>query len=169
VLRSIVVFATGSSGGWPNGWCGPAGGRSGPARARGGHQAPPPLPSRATTPVSHYGRALLVVATASVVCWFTRSFFSLADQAMIYLLGVLLVSSTLERGPSLVAAVVSVAALDLFFVPPYFTFAVGDARHILTFAVLLVTAVLVSRQTLLIREQADSAREREHRTVTSTS
>ena len=49
--------------------------------------------------------------------------------------------------------------------PPYLTFDVAHFRYLLTFAVLLVTAVLVSRQTLLIREQADAARQRERRTV----
>ena len=34
------------------------------------------------------------------------------------------------RGPSLLASVLSVAAFDFFFVPPYLTFAVTDAQYL---------------------------------------
>ena len=53
---------------------------------------------------------------------------------MIYLLGVVAVSLRLGRGPSILAAVLSVAAFDFCFVPPRWTFAVGDTQYLLTFA-----------------------------------
>jgi two-component system sensor histidine kinase KdpD len=90
---------------------------------------------------------------------------TLADQAMVYLLGVLIVASRLPRRPSLFAAVASVAALDYFFVPPRFTFAVSDFRYIVTFSVMLVVALLVSTFTVRLREQAEEARQRERRTA----
>ena len=52
---------------------------------------------------------------------------------MVYLLGVVVVATRCGRGPSLLASVLSVAAFDFFFVPPYFTFAVSDTavpRHL---------------------------------------
>ena len=57
---------------------------------------------------------------------------------MIYLLGVVAVSLWLGRGPSILAAVLSVAAFDFCFVPPRWTFAVGDTQYLLTFLVMLV-------------------------------
>jgi len=131
---------------------------------RGGESEAEPV-RRPRTSASQYGRAAMVVLAVTVTLWLTRSFLNLADQAMVYLLGVLLVSSTLNRGPSLMTALLSVAALDCFFVPPFFTLDVAHIRYLLTFAVLLVTAMLVSRQTLMIREQAEAARYRERRTV----
>lgn len=108
--------------------------------------------------------ALVPVFACTVLCHFTRGVFSLADQAMIYLLGVLVASSALSRGPSLLAAVASILALNYFFVEPYFTFAVADTRYVVTFLVMLAVAVAVSRRTVLLREQTDEARERERRT-----
>ena len=43
-------------------------------------------------------------------------------------------------GRSLLASLLSVAAFDFFFVPPYFTFAVSDTQYLVTFAVMLVVA-----------------------------
>ena len=112
-----------------------------------------------------YGWAALAVVASACVCWLAGDYFSLADQAMLFLLGVLIVASRLPRRPSLFAAVASVAALDFFFVEPPWTFAVHDARNVLTFLVMLVVALLVSTFTVRLREQADEARERERRTA----
>jgi two-component system sensor histidine kinase KdpD len=56
-----------------------------------------------------------------------------------------------------------VAAFDFFFVPPYFTFAVSDTEYLVTFAVMLVVALVISGLAVRIRAQAESARERERR------
>jgi two-component system, OmpR family, sensor histidine kinase KdpD len=113
----------------------------------------------------NYAWALCAVVASTLVCWAGSSWFSLADEAMLYLLGVLVVASRLPRRPSLFAAVASVAALDFFFVAPHFTFAVSDLRYVVTFAVMLVVALLVSTFTVRLREQAEEARERERRTA----
>jgi two-component system sensor histidine kinase KdpD len=124
-----------------------------------------PVSERAPLPMAEYLQAATTVLAATAVCWFTRQIFDLADQAMIYLLSVLYVASRSARGPALFASLASVAALDFFFVPPYFTFAVSDVRYLVTFAVMLVTGVLVSSLTVRIRSQAAAARERERRTA----
>ena len=82
---------------------------------------------------------------------------------MVYLLGVIIVATRYGRGPSLLATLLSVAAFDFFFVPPYFTFAVSDTQYLVTFAVMLVVALVISGLTVRIRAQAESARERERR------
>jgi two-component system sensor histidine kinase KdpD len=121
--------------------------------------------SRRRSRPAEYAWALVPVLSSTLICWVTRPIFNLADQAMVYLLGVLIAASALPRGPSLLAAVASVAALDFCFVPPYFTFAVGDLRYVITFAVMLIVGLSVSRRTVLIREQAEAARQRERRTA----
>ena len=42
------------------------------------------------------------------------------------------------------ASLLSVAAFDFFFIPPYFSFAVSDIQYVLTFGVMLVVALLIS-------------------------
>src|SRR5262244_3725761 len=72
-----------------------------------------------------YGWAMAVVAVATGAAWLTLPFFELANQVMVYLLGIVVVATRYGRGPSLVASMVSVAALDFLFVPPVFTFGLG--------------------------------------------
>jgi two-component system sensor histidine kinase KdpD len=111
-----------------------------------------------------YGRASAIVALVTGVAWLMFPFFELADLIMVYLLGIVVIAMRHGRAPSLLASVLSVAALDFFFVPPYFTFAVSDIRHLFTFAVMLVVGLVISGLTARIRAQASAAREREQRT-----
>ncbi len=112
-----------------------------------------------------YAWALAIVLGSTAICQWTRQVFTLADQAMIYLLGVLIVASRLPRGPSLLAAIASVAALDFFFVEPFFTFSISDLRYLVTFLVMLTVGLTVSTFTVRLREQAEAARQRERRTA----
>jgi two-component system, OmpR family, sensor histidine kinase KdpD len=133
-------------------------------------EAPPHLPFVASArPRSSewpaYGRAGLTVALCTGLAWVMFPHFELANIIMLYLLGVVGVAATSTRGPSIVASVMSVAAFDFFFVPPYFTFAVSDTQYIVTFAVMLVVALVISDLTIRIRWLAESARQREKRTA----
>ena len=55
--------------------------------------------------------------------------FELANLVMVYLLGVTVTGLRFGRGPSVLTAVLNVAAFDFFFVPPRFTFAVTDVEY----------------------------------------
>lgn len=112
---------------------------------------------------SSYGYAALTVAACTAVSWFMFPYFSVANLSMVYLLGVAIVATRWSRGPSILASVVSVAAFDFFFVPPYFSFAVSDIEYVLTFGVMLVVAILISSLAAKTRLQAETARYLEHR------
>jgi two-component system sensor histidine kinase KdpD len=111
----------------------------------------PVMSARAS--VLDYAWAFCLVMLGSLICVATRDYFDLADHAMIYLLAVLLVASRLPRGPSAFAAVASVAMLNFLLVPPLYTLAVEDARHLVTFGVMLVVGLVVSTLTLRMRER----------------
>ena len=87
------------------------------------------------------------------------------NLVMVYLLGVVAVSLWLGRGPSILAAVLGVAAFDFCFVPPRWTFAVRDTQYLVTFLVMLLTGLVISTLTGRVRFQAESARRRERRTA----
>ncbi len=130
----------------------------------------PPAPRSPEAPtgyakVSGYVASGSVVVTSAIVSWFLFGRSRLADVVMVFLLGVVLVSMRFGYGPSLLAAVLSVIAFDFFFVPPYLSFAVTDLSHFVTFAVMFLVAVVITHLTNRIRDQADSARERERRTA----
>jgi two-component system sensor histidine kinase KdpD len=63
-----------------------------------------------------------------------------------------------------VAAFLSVATLEFFFVPPYFAIAMDDAQYVFTLAVMLMVALLISTLAARFREQTEDARRRENRT-----
>jgi two-component system sensor histidine kinase KdpD len=112
-----------------------------------------------------YLSALGIVATSSVVAALLAGRFALANLIMVYLLGVLIVALRSGRGPAALASVLSVAAFDFFFVPPRLTFAVADTQYLVTFAVMLLVALVISNLTARVRDQAGAARAREQRTA----
>ncbi len=91
--------------------------------------------------------------------------FELVDIAMFYLIGVIFTASRTNRGPALLASLLSVAAFDFFFIPPYYTFVVHQRSYYVTFIVMFIVASVISTLTLRIREQANVARLRERRTA----
>lgn len=121
--------------------------------------------SRPERDVRGYVTALLVTGLTLGFCISVRSYFQPTNLAMLMLLGVVGISSRSTRGPAIVASVLSVAGFDFFLVPPYYTFAITDAEYLLTFAVMLTTALVVSTLTVRLRRQAEAARTREERTA----
>ncbi len=112
-----------------------------------------------------YVASAAIVAVSGLVAWLAFGRGRLADVVMIYLLGIVLAAMRFGYGPSLFASVLSVLAIDFIFVEPYYSFAVSDFQHVVTFGVMFVVAAVISRLTQRIREQAESARGREQRTA----
>jgi two-component system sensor histidine kinase KdpD len=119
---------------------------------------------RRTSKRSGYAFALLGVLIATAVAWLMFPYFGAANLIMMYLIAVVAVAIRCGRGPSVLASVLSVAAFDFFFVPPYFSFAVSDVQYLLTFGVMLVVALVISNLAVRLQQQAELARYRERRT-----
>ncbi len=111
-----------------------------------------------------YAASLAVVLGCTLMAEGAFRKLDLANIAMLYLAGVVVAAVWLGRGPSVVAAVVGVAAFDFFFVPPRLTFAVSDVQYLLTFVVMLAVGLLIANLTTRLRDLADTARQRERRT-----
>ena len=112
-----------------------------------------------------YLSAVGLVGLTTAVCFAIRAHLQATDVAMLYLLAVVAVASWYRQGVAILATVLSIAAFDLLFVPPYYTFNVHNAAYFLTFTVMLAVALIMSRLTSRIRVQAEEAREREQRTA----
>jgi two-component system, OmpR family, sensor histidine kinase KdpD len=111
--------------------------------------------------IAEYGWALAIIGLTTGVAFVLRPYLQTIDIAMLFLLGVVVVAYRYPRGPSVVASLLSIAAFDFGFVPPYYTFDVHNTAFFLTFAVMLAVALGMSRLTGRIREQAEEALERE--------
>src|SRR5512135_1381641 len=81
----------------------------------------PPAPRRAA---AEPGTAIRVVQAAGIVALtsaaaaLARAFLHVQDVEMIFLVGVMVAALTAGRGAAFVAAALSVACFDYFFVPP---------------------------------------------------
>ena len=111
-----------------------------------------------------YAWAVATVAVCTGVVFAMSRYFERSNLIMVYLVGVMIAAARWGRGPSLLAAVLGVAAFDFFFVPPFLSFTVADAQYVVTFAVMTAVAAIVSTLTVRIKEQAETARQRERRT-----
>jgi two-component system sensor histidine kinase KdpD len=109
--------------------------------------------------------ASLLVTLATGAAWAWRALLAPADVVVVYLAVIMVAAIRFGRAPSVVSAALSVAAYDFFFVPPFFTFAVSDARNVLTFAMMFVVGLLLSNLTARVRRQELQARSRERRTA----
>jgi two-component system sensor histidine kinase KdpD len=100
-----------------------------------------------------------IIATAVAVP--LSAHFDHASIIMLYLLTVVGVALYLGQGSSIWAAFLSVACYDFFFVPPLYRLTVEDPQFLLTFAVMLVVALIIGQLTARLRRQADTSRQRE--------
>lgn len=104
--------------------------------------------------------SLMSVALATIFCWILQPWLGFVNTAMIMLLPVLYSGSTGGRQAGIMASVLAVAALDFFFVPPYFSFSVADLRFLPAFFVFFVVAIVTSLLADLVRRQGENASQR---------
>ncbi|MDR3388463.1 MAG: sensor histidine kinase KdpD [Rudaea sp.] len=123
----------------------------------------PRLPSRSSK-LPAYLRSVAVVMATTLLCALLNRHVERTNLVMLYLLGTVLVATRFGRGPSVLAAVLSVTLFDFLFVPPIYSFAVSDAQYLITFAVMLATGLVISNLAARGRRQASVARQRERRT-----
>ncbi len=135
------------------------------AGEEGGAALPVPLLSGRKSPPIAYLWSAGIVGLCGGLSALLFGRLEPTNLVMVFLLGVVAAATWLGRGPAVLSAVLSVVAFDLFFVPPFFTFAVSDTEYLITFAVLLVTGLVISTLTARLRGQAEAAREREERTA----
>lgn len=90
-------------------------------------------------------------------------YLELTNIVMLFLLGVVGVAVKLGKGPSMLAAVLSVAVFDFFYVQPRFSFAVRDVQYLVTFAVMLAVGLLIGQLTANLRFSAYVSASRERR------
>lgn len=119
-----------------------------------------PRPPTGTLP---YARAVLAIVLATVLGVLIGGTLSIADHAMVYLAAIV-IAALGGRGPGLLAAALAVLAFNFFFIPPVYTFAVADAEHVITFAVMFVVGTATGTVVARLRHAAGVSRQRERRT-----
>lgn len=113
-----------------------------------------------------YLYGLLLLSAAYAVSRLIQPYLSPTNLVMVFLLAVVITSTFLGRGPSILVSVLGVLVFDFFFVPPFLTFNVADTEYILTFVGLLGVGLIISELTARVRDQARLAQRRENETAT---
>ncbi len=129
-------------------------GETGPSRASAA------APQAATDRLAQIAIAVATVAACTLLGKVLLGRLDDTNVAMVYLAGVVFVSSFGHRFAASLAAILGVAAFDFFFIPPHLTFAVSDTQYLLTFGVMLAVGLLVANLAATLRSLADEARER---------
>jgi two-component system sensor histidine kinase KdpD len=112
-----------------------------------------------------YAQGAGISALCTLLALAMYGHFELSNLVMIYLLGVTVAGLRLGRGPSALTAVLNVIALDFFFVPPRYSFAVSDAEYLVTFGTMVTIALVIASLTASVRQQTRVAGARERRTA----
>jgi two-component system sensor histidine kinase KdpD len=141
-------------------------------RSRNFRPAPTVAPTRrrrttthSQTRARHYLWGLAITAICTISAWPLADHFDLINIVMIYLLGAAIGGLLLGRGPSALTAVTNILAFDYFFVPPRFSLLVLDTSYIVTFATMLLVALIIANLMIAVRAQTEAAAAREQHTA----
>ena len=112
-----------------------------------------------------YEMGFIYFLLATVLAFLMYPYFDLPNLIMVYPLGVMVTAIQCGRGPAIMNSVLSVLAFDFCFVPPRWSFNVEEVKYFVTFAVMFVTALVISHLAILIRRQAEASRLQERQTA----
>jgi two-component system sensor histidine kinase KdpD len=112
-----------------------------------------------------YVLAILAIALSTVLFLPGRATFAKGQWALIYLLIVVLVAGASGTGPAILAAILGFLAWDFFFLPPYHTLEVHDAKDWLSLVVFLAVGIVMGIQTGRMRDREARAVAREQETA----
>jgi len=113
-----------------------------------------PLAPRVRLAWRDYLASVLLVAGASGVSALIDRYASGADLGMIFLASVLIAGLAWGLRPALVAAIAAIASYNFFFLEPRFSFVIGHATDVLTFAIFMAVAGATGWLTGRVRDQA---------------
>lgn len=110
--------------------------------------------------------SFIIMVMATFVAYFFRMLgFSDANQIMVYILSVLIVSLvTGRRIYSVIYSVASVFVFNFFFIEPTHTFSVNDPEYIATFVIMFMTAFISSSLTQKVKNYARQTAKKSYRT-----
>lgn len=118
---------------------------------------------KTTTRKRQYIIAVLLVILVAAVFYLLSSYIGYRVVAFSLLVTVSLLAMFCDIIPVLVAAVLSALIWDFFFIPPRFTFSVGNTEDRLTLLMYLLVALVNAVLTFKIRKAEKIAKEREER------
>lgn len=121
------------------------------------------MPSKTRRRYRGYVWAVAVTLACTLIARLMFGRLELANLVMVYLLGVVFIATRFGSGPSIMVSLLGVAAFDLLFVKPFYSFTVADSQYLITLLTMLVVGVVISNLMNNVRSQAKVAAHRERR------
>ena len=112
---------------------------------------------------TQYLLCVLPVLVVSLICFSFKNLIGYQIVALILLMTVSVVAMLFEILPVLVAAVLSAVIWNFFFIPPLYTFDIGNAEDVLMFLLYFLIALVNAALTFKIREAEKKARDKEEK------
>jgi len=101
-----------------------------------------------------HGYALLYAALATVVALAVDRWLGAPNVSLLFLPAVILASTRAGHVPGLVCALVCAALYNFLFLPPLYTFTIGDPANVIALVAFLLTAAFTGRLSARARDQA---------------
>lgn len=130
-----------------------------------------PLPTLKLKKELHWERYILdsLLALGSIflftgIIWLFHLYRMIPDSFLLYLLAILSLASLRGIYAALLASFVAFFSFDFFFIPPLYNLSAAKFEDVLTLAVFLMTAIITSQFTSMLRHRAEDADRKERET-----
>lgn len=113
-----------------------------------------------------FGKSLIYVAIVTAALFPARHHLNVLNMALLYLIA--LVVFALRNGvwPSALASIAAFVAFDFFYVPPIYRLTIEQPGHLLTLAVFLGVAIVITRLVVQARMRTEEELQRGRQTAT---
>jgi two-component system sensor histidine kinase KdpD len=119
---------------------------------------------RTQSGIPHYLIASAIVLLVALICFPLTQYIGYRTISFIILLTVSLLPLRMGPGPVLVAAGLGAFAWDFFFIPPLFTFSVGQIEDRLMLGMYIIVAIVTGVLSARVRAREKAVRQREEKT-----
>ena len=113
----------------------------------------------------NYAVSILAVCIISLVAFPLRDILKEVNLLFLFLLPTTLSALYLGKGPSIVAAIVSIVLFDYLFVQPYFSFSVSDVEYFLSFIIYITVVVVIGNLASRLRNKVEQLRKSEAKSI----
>ncbi|MGE5480946.1 MAG: ATP-binding protein [Chloroflexota bacterium] len=107
----------------------------------------------------------LFITLVAALCFPLRNYIGYQSVGLIMLFSVILLPLFANRGPILLAGLLSASVWNFFFIPPLFTFHINTIHDVITLCLNFSVAIISGFLTARIRDQEQTVRQREERAV----
>src|SRR3984893_3236256 len=112
----------------------------------------------ARAPWRDFGAAVVIAAVVTTLSLSIFAYTGYSAVALFYLLAVVLAGMRLRRGPTLFLAALSALLWNFLFVPPRFTFYIGQFQDVMMFCAYFVIALVIGQLATQLRQREQAER-----------